>query len=77
MQVLWVHEAIQDAGELWWRACAELEPPDYVTSVAHDEEQRMVARLMEHPGSCGCISDQIWRRRHSKQVGCPAGSHCV
>lgn len=66
MQVLWVHESIQDAGELWWRAGEKLgyKPVDTMQSLAHDEEQRMVAHFMENEGSPGSISDQVWKRTH-------------
>lgn len=70
MQVLWVHESIQDAGELWWRAGEKLRPEskDATQTLAHDEEQKMVAQFMEKENSPGRISDQIWKRKQAKQT---------
>jgi hypothetical protein len=69
-KVLWAHEAIQDAGELWWRAGEKLgeAPKDSVKLLAHDEEQRMVSRFTEHEGSPGSISDQVWKREHPAET---------
>ena len=66
MKVLWAHESIQDAGELWWRASEKLgkAPNDSVQLMAHDEEQRMVSHFTEKEGSPGTISDQVWKRTH-------------
>ena len=65
-QVLWAHESIQDAGELWWRANEKLNPSsvDSPKTLAHDEEQKMVSKFMENEGSPGSISDQVWKRTH-------------
>jgi hypothetical protein len=65
-QVLWAHESIQDAGELWWRANEKLNPAsvDSPKTLAHDEEQKMVSKFMENEGSPGSISDQVWKRTH-------------
>ncbi len=70
MQVLFAHESIQDAGELYFRACQQLgkTPADSMLALAHDEEQRMLAQFMEKEGSPGCISEQIWKRSHSKKA---------
>lgn len=66
MQVLWAHESIQDAGELWWRANEKLHPDvqRFDQTVAHDEEQKMVAQFREDENTPGRISDQIWKREH-------------
>lgn len=66
MQVLWVHESIQDAGELWWRAGEKLNPQsvESAQNLAHDEEQRMLAKFMENENTPGSISDLIWKREH-------------
>ncbi len=65
-QVLWAHESIQDAGELWWRANEKLNAAavDSPQTLAHDEEQRMVSKFMENENSPGSISDQVWKRTH-------------
>jgi hypothetical protein len=67
MQVLWAHEAIQDAGELWWRAEEKLHPETkhFEQTVAHDEEQKFVAQFREDENTPGKISDQIWKREHN------------
>lgn len=69
MQVLWAHESIQDAGELWWRACEKIQPEAIRSdeNLAHDEEQRMIAAFMDRENSPGQISDQIWKREHSQK----------
>ena len=67
-QVLWMHESIQDAGELWWRAVERLsnKPVGSMEVLAHDEEQKMVSKFMESPHSPhGSISDQIWKAKHN------------
>ncbi|MBX9573269.1 MAG: hypothetical protein K2X77_30500 [Candidatus Obscuribacterales bacterium] len=66
-QVLWMHESIEDAGELWWRAVEKLResPVSSMEVLAHDEEQKMVSKFMESSRSPhGSISDQIWKATH-------------
>lgn len=49
-QVIWLHEALMDASELWWRAL-EKTFPDGVQStsaLAHDAEQDMVAKFKDN-----------------------------
>lgn len=49
-QIIWLHEALLDAGELWWRA-VEKELPDQIASsaaLAHDAEQRQVDTFKEN-----------------------------
>lgn len=66
LQVLWAHESIQDASELWWRASEKLGkiPANSALMLAHDQEQKMVAHYMEDEGSPGSLSDQVWKRTH-------------
>lgn len=48
-KILWLHEAVMDASELWWRAL-ERQCPDSVPStaaLAHDFEQQMVSKFKE------------------------------
>ena len=48
-KILWLHEALMDASELWWRAL-ERQCPDGVPStqaLAHDSEQQMVSNFKE------------------------------
>jgi hypothetical protein len=55
-KVVWIHEAVLDAGELWWRAYEKL-AGDRVGAplvLAHDAEQKLVFNYAEdehHPGS--------------------------
>lgn len=65
MQVLWVHESVQDASELCWRARARTEAGklDSMQALAHDEEQRMVSQFMEQEGAPSSISEQIFQRK--------------
>lgn len=67
MQVLWAHESILDAGELWWRAWERLKPGnlDSMQTLAHDEEQRMLAHYMEKEGNPGSLSEQVFKRKQS------------
>ena len=67
-RVLWAHESIQDAGELWWRASEKLGriPANSALMLAHDEEQKMLAHYTEKEGNPGSLSDQVWKRTHTK-----------
>lgn len=68
-QVLWMHESVEDAGELWWRAAEKLRtsPVNSMEVLAHDEEQKMVSKFMESSRSLpGSISDQIWKATHGQ-----------
>ena len=52
-QINWLHEAIMDGSELWWRAL-EKQCPEGVTSaaaLAHDSEQQMVSKYKENESS--------------------------
>jgi len=55
-KVVWIHEAVLDGGELWWRAYEKL-AGDRVGAplvLAHDAEQKLVFNYAEdehHPGS--------------------------
>ena len=68
-QVLWVHESIMDAGELWWRASERIagDPVNSMTVLAHDEEQKMISKFMETTKSPGSLSDEIWKQSHSEK----------
>lgn len=70
-KVLWAHESVQDANELWWRAAVNLQTvhPDSGLTIAHDEEQRMLAHFMDNEATQSTISEQIWKRNHK------SGSH--
>lgn len=70
-QVLWMHESIEDAGELWWRAVEKLreKPVSSLEVIAHDEEQKMVSKFMESSRSPhGSISEQIWKASHADKA---------
>ena len=52
-QIIWLHEALMDGSELWWRAL-EKHCPDGVPSsaaLAHDSEQQMVSKYKENESS--------------------------
>lgn len=52
-QIIWLHEAIMDGSELWWRAL-ERQCPEGVPSpqaLAHDSEQQMVSKYKENENS--------------------------
>jgi hypothetical protein len=52
-QIIWLHEALMDGGELWWRAL-EKQCPDGVPSsgaLGHDQEQLMVSKYKEDESS--------------------------
>jgi hypothetical protein len=52
-QIIWLHEAIMDGSELWWRAL-ERQCPEGVPSpaaLAHDSEQQMVSKYKENESS--------------------------
>ncbi|HEY9776861.1 MAG TPA: hypothetical protein V6C81_24065 [Planktothrix sp.] len=60
MKILWMHEAILDGGELWWRAVEKL-ASNQMTSPAvltHDEEQHLVFDYAEDENSRGSLSTQ-------------------
>ena len=67
MQVLWAHEAMEDASELWWRAGEKLEaePADSIKLMAHEEEQRLVFNYSEAQGAPGSFSGQVYKREHN------------
>ncbi len=52
-QIIWLHEALMDGSELWWRAL-EKQCQDEVPSaaaLAHDSEQQMVSKYKENESS--------------------------
>jgi hypothetical protein len=60
MQILWIHEALLDGGELWWRSVEKLAAKK-ITSPAvltHDEEQRLVFNYAESQNELGSLSTQ-------------------
>lgn len=69
-QVLWVHESIQDAGELWWRAHEKLDGKsiDSGQNLAHDEEQKMLFKFMEDERSPRSLSDEVWKQTHKSKA---------
>ncbi|MBI2809505.1 MAG: hypothetical protein HYX67_01550 [Candidatus Melainabacteria bacterium] len=59
-QVLWIHEALLDGSELWWRSYERLGgpqvPPPAV--LAHDAEQSLVSKYSESDHNPGSFSTQ-------------------
>jgi hypothetical protein len=59
-KVLWIHEALLDGSELWWRSYERLGgdqvPPPAV--LAHDAEQSLVAKYSESDHNPGSFSTQ-------------------
>jgi hypothetical protein len=52
-QIIWLHEALMDASELWWRAFEKSFPEgiESPATLAHDCEQDMVAKFKENENS--------------------------
>lgn len=60
-KILWMHEAMLDAGELWFRAVekAARDSMDSSRVLTHDEEQRLVFKYAENDRSEGSLSTQF------------------
>lgn len=61
MKIVWMHEALLDGGELWFRALERLSDGamDSPTVLTHDEEQRLVYKYAENEHSEGSLSTQL------------------
>lgn len=68
LHVVWLHESILDASELWWRSFeiknAEGLPTEQ--ALAHDEEQKKVFNYMDHEGQPRSLSDLVVQDGPSK-----------
>ncbi len=53
LQIVWLHEALMDGSELWWRALEKQFPGgiDSTAALAHDAEQDMVGKFKENESS--------------------------
>jgi len=60
-KILWIHEALLDGGELWFRAVEKLSgnQVNSVVVLTHDEEQRFVFKYAESEHSEGSLSTQF------------------
>lgn len=56
-QNIWVHEALLDASELYWRITERRLNPGSAQVVAHDVEQNMVYKFMENDHTEGTWGD--------------------
>lgn len=61
MKILWIHESLLDASELWWRANEKLSAAaiDSPAVLAHDAEQKLVFAYAENERSSSTFSDQF------------------
>ncbi len=61
MKVVWIHEALMDAGELSFRATEKLSngSMDSPTVLTHDEEQKLVYKYAEDGQTFGSLSTQL------------------
>lgn len=61
MKIVWMHEALLDGSELWFRAIEKLSSGKLssVAVLTHDEEQRMVSKYAENERSEGSLSTQF------------------
>lgn len=60
MQVVWAHESMLDAGELWWRVYeARSGRVGSGGAIAHDVEQNMVSQYMEDERTRGSLATQL------------------
>src|SRR5262249_50926651 len=59
-KVQWIHEALLDAGELWWRAGEKLAQGNLSSpqELAHDAEQRLVFKWAEDEHNESTFSQQ-------------------
>jgi hypothetical protein len=59
-KVLWIHEALLDGSELWWRSYEKLggEKVPAPAVLAHDAEQSLVSRYSESDHNPGSFSTQ-------------------
>ncbi len=56
-QNIWIHEALLDASELYWRVWERKENPSSPQVVAHDVDQNMVYKFMENDHCVGTWGD--------------------
>jgi hypothetical protein len=56
-QNIWIHEALLDGRELYWRILERKENPGSAQVVAHDVEQNMVYKFMENDHCVGTWGD--------------------
>jgi hypothetical protein len=58
MQVVWIHEALMDGSELWWRTFEKKNSgnTDSAQALAHDEEQKMVSDYANKAGEHRTLS---------------------
>lgn len=61
MNIVWIHESLMDASELWWRAFEDKNGANIPTprALAHDEEQRKVFDYLDHEGQPRSLSDLV------------------
>jgi hypothetical protein len=61
MHVVWIHEALLDGGELWWRTFEAKNGINIPTAqaLAHDEEQKKVFAYMDREGQPRSLSDLV------------------
>jgi hypothetical protein len=61
MKIVWIHEALMDAGELSFRAIEKLSAGtmDSPTVLTHDEEQKLVYKYAEDGQTFGSLSTQL------------------
>ena len=61
VKVSWIHEALLDASELWWRSAEKLVGADEQSpaTLAHDSEQDLVSRYAEKEGKDGSFATQF------------------
>lgn len=59
-KVLWIHEALLDGSELWWRSYERLGSPQVPPQavLAHDAEQSLVSKYSESDHNPGSFSTQ-------------------
>lgn len=69
MHVLWIHEALLDGSELWWRAFEQKNARNLqaATALAHDEEQKKVFNYMDQEGRPRSLSDLVATSAHRQQ----------
>jgi hypothetical protein len=61
MHIVWIHEALLDGGELWWRAFEIKNADNFpgATALAHDEEQKKVFNYLDVEGHPRSLSDFV------------------
>ncbi len=67
MHVLWIHEALMDGSELWWRAYEQHNEANLQTAqaLAHDEEQKKVFNYIDQEGRPRSLSDLVAQQKES------------